>query len=221
VVQPVLALGLVVLLGLARAVLGERVGPRERIAVGLVVIGVVAVSLAAPGRSDVVHSRGALAAMVAALSALALAPYLRRGSARAGLAVASAASGDALAAIALKLVADDIAIRHWGVAIAWIAVAGLAGVAALTAEMSALQAVPASHVAPVIVGTQVVVPAAAGVLVFGERLGGTPLGGAVVIAGIAVTAAGAALLGASRGVGNLMLGRPEPEAGAHDAGRGG
>jgi drug/metabolite transporter (DMT)-like permease len=221
VVQPVLALGLVALLALAHVVLGERIGRRELVAVGLVAGGVVAVGVAAPGRSGAVQSDAALAALLAVLAGLAAAPYVRRRSARAGLAVAGAASGDALAAIALKLVADAVAAGRWPVAAAWAALAALAGSAALTAEMSALQRMAASRVAPVIVGAQVVVPAAAGVLVFGEHLGGTPLGGAVVVAGIAATGLGAALLGASRGVGDLLLGHAEAEARQHDAGGGG
>jgi drug/metabolite transporter (DMT)-like permease len=96
----------------------------------------------------------------------------------------------------------------------------LAGAAALTAEMSALQRVPASRVAPVVVAAQVVVPALAGPLAFGESLSTTALGGAVVLAGIAAAGAGAAALGASPGVSDLLLGRAESEAREHDA-RGG
>jgi drug/metabolite transporter (DMT)-like permease len=203
VVQPVLALGLVALLGLARVVLGERPGAREWVAVGLVVAGVTAVGVGAPGRSGKVDSDAALAALLVVLGALVVAPYVRRA---AGLAVAGAAAGDSLAAIALKLVADAAAAGRWPLAVAWAALAALAGSAALTAEMSALQATAASRVAPVIVGAQVVVPAAAGLLIFGEHAS------AAVIAGIVTTAAGAALLGASRGVGDLLLSPAEGEA---------
>jgi drug/metabolite transporter (DMT)-like permease len=217
VVQPVLALGLVALLALAHFVLGERVGPREWLAVALVVGGVTAVGTGAPPRSGAVQSDAALVALLVVLGVLAAAPYVRR---RAGSALAGAAAGDALAAIALKLVADAAADGRWPLAAAWAALAALAGSAALTAEMSALQAVAASRVAPVVVAAQVVVPAAAGALVFGEHLSATPLGGAVVVGGIAATALGAALLSASRGVGDLRLGRAEPEARPQDAGGG-
>jgi drug/metabolite transporter (DMT)-like permease len=211
VVQPVLALGLVALLALAHVVLGERVGTRECLAVGLVVGGVAAVGIGAPERSGTVADDAALAALLGVLGALVVAPYVRR---RAVLALAGAAAGDALAAIALKLVADAVADGRWPIAVAWAVLAALSGAAALTAEMSALQTVAASRVAPVVVGAQVIVPAAAGVLVFGEHAG------ALLVAGIAATAAGAALLGASRGVGDLLLGHAEREAGPQHAGGG-
>src|SRR5205085_7070112 len=56
VVQPTLALGLVVLLVLGRRFLGERVGPREIAAVVAIIVGVVAIGLAAPRKEDVVPS---------------------------------------------------------------------------------------------------------------------------------------------------------------------
>jgi drug/metabolite transporter (DMT)-like permease len=212
VVQPVLALGLVALLALARVVLGERPGSREWLAVALVVAGVTAVGAGAPARSGDVGSDAALVALLVVLGGLVAAPFVRRA---AGLAVAGAAAGDALAAVALKLVADALADGRWPVAVAWAVLAAVAGSAALTAEMSALQALAASRVAPVVVGAQVVVPAAAGVLVFGEHAG------TLVLAGIVATAAGAALLGASRGVGDLLLGHAEGEARPQHAGGGG
>jgi drug/metabolite transporter (DMT)-like permease len=202
VVQPVLALGLVALLALARVVLGERPGRREWAAVALVVAGVAAVGAGAPERTGEVESYAALTALLVALGLLAALPYVR-GTGR--VAVAGAAAGDALAAIALKLVADALADGRWPVAAGWAALAALAGAGALTAEMSALQVLAASRVAPVVVGAQVVVPAAAGMLVFGEEAN------ALVIAGVVAAAAGAALLGASRGVGGLLLGHVEGE----------
>jgi drug/metabolite transporter (DMT)-like permease len=212
VVQPVLALGLVALLALAHVVLGERVGPREWAGVALVVGGVTAVGIGAGDQLGSVQSHAALVAVLVVLGALAAMPYVRQTP---RLAVAGAAAGDALGAIALKLVSDALDASHPLHAAGWGALAALAGSAALTSEMSALQAVPASRVAPVVVGAQVIVPAAAGVLVFGEGAS------ALVVAGVLVTTLGAALLGASRGVGDLMLSHPEAEAGAEHAGGGG
>ena len=212
VVQPVLALGLVALLALSRVVLGERVGRREWAGVALVVAGVTAVGIGAGGESGTVESRAALVAILVLLGALAAAPYLWR---RGRLALAGAAAGDALGAIALKLVADALDDGRIPLAAGWGALAVLAGAAALTAEMSALQVLPASRVAPVVVGAQVIVPAAAGVLVFGEDAT------ALVIAGVIATTLGAALLGASRGVGGLVLGHAEAEARKEHAGGGG
>jgi drug/metabolite transporter (DMT)-like permease len=214
VVQPVLALGLVALLALARIVLGERVGPREWAGVALVVGGVTAVGVGAGtgGQSGSVQSDAGLVALLVVLGALAAMPYVRQTP---RLAVAGAAAGDALGAIALKLVSDALDASHPLHAAGWGALAALAGSAALTSEMGALQSVPASRVAPVVVGAQVIVPAAAGMLIFGEDAT------ALVVAGVVVTTLGAALLGASRGVGDLMMSHTEAEARAEDAGGGG
>jgi len=221
VVQPVLALGLVGLLALAHRVLGERVGRREITGAALIIGGVFAVALSAPERSSQVTSRGALTVVLVVLAAFAAVPFVRRRALPARLAVLGAAAGDALGALALKLLSDAAAIGHWPTAVGWAAVAAGSGGAALTAEMSALQRIPATRVAPVIVAAQVVVPALAAPFVFGESLRDTALGGAVVLAGVAAAAIGAAVLAASRGVSDLLLGRPEAEARAHDAGGGG
>jgi len=61
VVQPVLALGLVLLLYLGSRMLREAVGRREVLAVAAMVAGVAGIALAAPGRSDTVSSHAALA----------------------------------------------------------------------------------------------------------------------------------------------------------------
>src|SRR3954451_992080 len=51
VVQPTLALGLILLLALGVKLLGEHVGAREWVAVGLVIAGVSAIALSAPPES--------------------------------------------------------------------------------------------------------------------------------------------------------------------------
>src|SRR5204862_3130770 len=65
VVQPTLALGLILLLVLGVTVLHEHVGPRECVAVALVIAGVVAVAFSAPPES---HSYDAGAGLIVALS---------------------------------------------------------------------------------------------------------------------------------------------------------
>src|SRR3954463_15875973 len=148
VVQPVLALGLVALLALAHRVLGERIGQREILGVALIIGGVIAVALSAPGRTSEVTSKGALAAVLVALGLLAATPYVRRRSVPAQVAVLGAAAGDALAALALTLLSAAASIAPGPPAAGWAGVAAAAGGAALTAEMSALQRMAAARVAP-------------------------------------------------------------------------
>jgi drug/metabolite transporter (DMT)-like permease len=208
-VQPVLALGLVALLLLARSQLGEHLGALEVTGAAAVIAGVAAVGIASPGRTSGVTSVAALVLLLAPFAALTLLPFAYP-RAPLGLAVAGAASGDALAAVALKLTANAAALGRPGLALLAAAGAAVAGALALIAEMSALRGLPASRVAPVVLSAQVVVPAVAGMVAFGE-----PAGAGVVL-GIAAVGVGAGLLGASGAIAGLRgAGRPQSEALAH------
>ena len=217
IVQPVLALGLVLLLALSSAVLHEHVGRWELVGVAAVVCGVAVVALVADpgvgGSGDAVGV-AVLAAVLGTLTALPFA--LRRRVADARLRVIAAASGDAWAAIGLKLVADALDRGVWLPALLWLATAGLAGFLALTAEMSALQRIAATRVAPVVVSAQVLVPVIAGPLVFDEPWADSPAERLVLGAAILAVAGGAALLGGSAAVADVIAGGDEPK---HDVGR--
>jgi hypothetical protein len=88
--------------------------------------------------------------------------------------------------------------------VAWAVGAALAGALALTAEMSALQRIAATRVAPVVVAGQVLIPVIAGPLAFDESWAATPLGGALLAFGVLVVAGGAALLGASPALADVI-----------------
>ncbi len=200
VVQPVLALGLVALLGLSRAVLGERVGRRELSGAAGVIGGVVVLVLAAPRRTGDASALG-LAAAGIALAAVLVAPFVRRSNAPRRL-VAAATAGDALAALAVNEVARELTARPPAAA-AWAALAAGAGLLALTAETTALQRSPATVVAPVVLAGQVAIPVALAPLVAGESWAATPGGGVLVGAGLAVVVAAVAVLARSPAVGRL------------------
>lgn len=198
-VQPTLALGLLLLLLLGSRVLGETVGRRELGAVALVVTGIAAIALSAPGRGSMTIGAGALIAL-AVLGVLAAAPYATRRREAAGLAILSAGAADSLAALAAKLVAGALGDGRWASAVGLAAVAALAGVVATVSEMSALQRRPATRVGPIVLAIQIVVPVALGATVAGEAWSGTPGGGVLLVAGLAAVVAGATLLAASRAV---------------------
>jgi drug/metabolite transporter (DMT)-like permease len=193
VVQPVLALGLVLLLVLARYRLGERVGRRQVLAVAAVIAGVTAIALSAPAHTDEVGSKAGLRIALCLLAAITLAPYVLRSS-RGGLLVLSAGAADVIAALAAKLAADGLDLGHSLRAIGWALVAGIGALVGLTSETSALQRLAAARVGPLVVALQVAVPVLLAPLVTGEDWSGTPLGGAVITAGLVVTALGAAVL---------------------------
>ena len=206
VVQPCLASGLVLLLWMGAKKLGERPGPREWVAVGAIGVGVVGVALVAPERSTD-HAGTATMAIALALVAIPmLAPYALRSRAASlsTLAVVSAGCGYAWTAIASKMFTDELVAGVLLVAFAWLATAAASEVLALLSEMSALQRRGATHVAPIMFAVQVLVPVGLAPLIFGESWGETPLGGAALLALMAIAVSGVVLLAGSRSVGRVL-----------------
>jgi len=206
VVQPCLVSGLVVLLWLGATKLGEAPGRRELIAVGAIVAGVAGVAWAAPERTTD-HAGTAAIALALGLVAIPIAaPYLLRArvSALGLLTVLSAGFGYAWTAIASKLLTDELAAGALLVAGVWLFTAIASEALALLSEMSALQRRPATHVAPVMFAVQVLIPVILAPLLFGESWADTPLGGAALVAFMAVALAGTMLLAGSKAVGAVI-----------------
>jgi drug/metabolite transporter (DMT)-like permease len=206
VVQPCLVSGLIVLLWLGATRLGEAPGRREFVAVAAIVAGVGGVAWAAPERTTDHAGTVAIAIALFLVAIPVAAPYLLRGRASAigFLAVLSAGCGYAWTAIASKLLTDELAAGTLLVAVAWLATAVASEGLALLSEMSALQRRPATHVAPVMFAVQVLVPVVLAPLIFEEKWSTTPLGGAALIAFMAVAVAGTVLLAGSKTVGAVI-----------------
>lgn len=202
VVQPCLASGLIVLLWLGVTRLGEAPGRREYIAVAAIVAGVAGVAWAAPDRTTDHAGTAAIALALGLVAIPVVAPYvLRRQASAAGtLAVISAGFGYAWTAIASKLLTDELAAGALLVAVAWLATAAASEGLALLSEMSALQRRPATQVAPAMFAVQVMVPVVLAPLIFMEKWSTTPLGGAALVAFMAVALAGTVLLAGSKAV---------------------
>jgi drug/metabolite transporter (DMT)-like permease len=209
-VQPAIASGLLLLLYLGVRVLGERVGPRELAAAAAIVGGVVGIALSAPRHVAAPEGSFALYAALGGLAAITAAPYLlRRRLGRLGIVlVASAGAADAAAVLAAKLVSDELNVGRPLLALAWAGGAGAAILLGLLSETTALQRLPATRVAPLVLVIQVLVPVVLAPLVVGENWSATPLGGAVIGASLAVVLAGAAVLASSRAVGDLRAAEP-------------
>ncbi|HET7053924.1 MAG TPA: hypothetical protein VFI09_08430 [Solirubrobacterales bacterium] len=220
VVQPCLASGLILLLWLGVTRLDEAPGARELVAVAAIVVGVAGVAWAAPERTTDHAGTAGIALALALLAIPIVAPYALRArirhsphpggvnvgcaSAIGFLAVLSAGCGYAWTAIASKLLTDELAAGALLVAVAWLASAAASEGIALLSEMSALQSRPATRVAPAMFAVQIVVPVLLAPLIFGERWGGTPLGGGALLASVAVAIAGTVLLAGSRTVGAVI-----------------
>jgi drug/metabolite transporter (DMT)-like permease len=203
VVQPVLSLGLVLLLFLGQRMLGERAGAREIGGVAAITAGVGVLAWAAPERSDVHAGTTAVAISLAALALVAVVPWLLRSAAPGGVLVLAAGAGFAGSALTSKLLVDELQTGTLAIALAWAAgTAALAGLG-LGGEMAALQRLGATWVAAGAFVLQTVIPVLLAPALFGERWSNTPGGGLAVGAGLAAVAAGSAVLAAAPGVRRL------------------
>ena len=107
-VQPVLALMLVVVLVLARVTLHEHVGRREIAGSAALLIGIATIALTAPSRSSQHASSWAIATTLVVLAAVAVAPLVFRGRMVGwpGRVALCAGVGFALSGVATKLFTD-------------------------------------------------------------------------------------------------------------------
>ena len=190
-VQPTLALGLVLLLYLGHRTLGEHVGRAEVLAVCGVVGAVAVLAWAAPDETS--HHAGAtrILAGLGPLALLAVIPLvLPRIGVRPPNALLPFASGAAYAftGVASKFVVDDLRHEYVAGVALWVALTAVLGFVGLLLEMSALQLLPATNVGPNVFVVQVSVPVLLAPLVSGESWAHTPLSGGVILMAVVATA---------------------------------
>ncbi|MCW3003292.1 MAG: hypothetical protein JWQ20_2590, partial [Conexibacter sp.] len=201
VVQPTLALGLVVLLVGGSRVLGERVDARDWGATAAVIAGVALLAVASPGHTEAVPATGALIAVGLGLGAVVVWPLVRsRQGSGAWPLILAAGCAFALSAFTSKLLTVELAHRHVLGVLAWAAATGVtAGVGFLT-DMTAMQRFAATRVAPPMFVLETALPVALAPLLFGERWSHTAGGGAVLTAGLVLVLAGGVILGRTRAI---------------------
>jgi drug/metabolite transporter (DMT)-like permease len=200
VVQPTLALGLIVVLVGGSVVLHEPVGAREWAAAAVVVAGVALLAVAGPARTQAVPATGLVVAVFLALGIVVGWPFaIGRRRAGAWSLILSAGCAFAATAIGSKLVTVELAHHRPAVALACAAVtAAFAAIGFLT-DMSAMQRFAATRVAPPMFVLETALPVALAPLLFGERWGASAGGGVLIAAGLLLVLAGGASLGAARG----------------------
>jgi drug/metabolite transporter (DMT)-like permease len=211
-VQPILALGVVLLLILAARILHERIGARELVGCAGIVLGVAGIAWAAPARTSAHAGPFALALALGGLGAFVAAPYVAAAGGRALAAlwlVVAAGAGDAWASFGAKLLTDELSGGHWTAAVGFGVASAAALGAGLLSETSALQHYPASRVGPAVMAMQVAIPVGLAPLVGGERWGDTPLDGGVLILSLVLVTVSGVVLTASRAIAGL---------GEHDGG---
>jgi drug/metabolite transporter (DMT)-like permease len=216
-VQPTLALGLVLLLVLGVRVLGEHVGAREMAAVGLIIASVGVFAWAAPRQPGVVDRSAGLVVALVILAAVTVAPYairlIRRQRFPMLLLVASAGAADGMAAFVAKIVAQDASEGALLAVIGWASLVASVVIVGLISESTALQTFAATRVAPTVLVMQIVIPVVMAPLVGGEGWSNTPLGGAVLVGALLAVALGAGLLASTPAVAQLAVGEAEAEDG--------
>ena len=205
-VQPTLALGLLLLLVLGVRILGEHVGLREIAGVATIIGAVVVVALAAPNEPGKVSAGAWTVAALAVLGSVAVLPFAVSAVARSPvvLLVAGAGAADGLAAFVAKVVAQDVTHGEWLAVVAWAALVAAAVLLGVIAESTALQRAAATRVAPAVLSMQIAIPVILAPLVGGEGWGDSPLEGAVLAAGLAALVVGVALVGGSRAVAGVI-----------------
>jgi hypothetical protein len=212
-VQPTLALGLLLLLVLGVRLLGEHVGTRELVAVILIIGSVAVFAWAAPRDTGDVERGAGLIAALGVLIVVTLAPYaialVRERRFPMLLLVASAGAADGMAAFVAKIVAQDATDGALVAVVLWAALVAAVVIIGLVSESTALQSFAATRVAPTVLVMQIVIPVVLAPLVGGEGWSGTPLGGAVLGAALAAVALGAGLLASSPAVAELAVGEAE------------
>jgi drug/metabolite transporter (DMT)-like permease len=208
VVQPLLATTQLVLLAVARVRLREQVGRLEALGALGIVAGVTAVVWASPHQSVHHVAAGRLALPLLVVGGLAISLYVT-GRLRPRLPLAlviGAGFSYAWVDFTNKLLANALSAGHLAFGALWLAATLGFGALAFLEETTALQRRPAVTVAPVIGAIHDPLPILmalwSGVAVWGSA----PHRVAILVAGLAVIAAGAAILGRSRAVARISGG---------------
>jgi hypothetical protein len=212
VVQPTLAIGLLLLLVVGSRMYDEHVTRGDLVATLAILAGVAGLALCAPAEHTKAGGHAAIAIVLAIVSLVALSPLAVRRRQPGGLLVIAAGAAYTVTAIATNLMAADIsddallAALAWGIFIAAVAAVGLLN------EMGAMQRMAVASVVVPIFVIQTAVPVALAPLVAGESWTHTPGGGAGIIAALVVCTAGAGWLGRSTAVDAVVAERVAQDA---------
>jgi drug/metabolite transporter (DMT)-like permease len=199
VVQPMLAVGLVVPLAFGARMLGEHVHRRDVLDVATIAVGVSLLVVVAPPRRMDTALHQTLAVTLVALAGTLVASLVVTAAVtrwRESLLVFAAGIGFALSAITTKLLADSLSRNAWATAVAWLAATIAAGGIGLAAEMSALQIRATNNVATLVFALETVVPVALSPVLFGET--GTGSASTLALRAIALVLILAAAVGLTR-----------------------
>jgi hypothetical protein len=208
VVQPALAVGLLLLLWVGSRTLGEDVDALAWAGVAAILIGVALVAAGAPGHTETHRGAAAVLGVTAAFAIPSLLPFAVRGTRFDSAMLVMIASGTGFAAtnIATKLMSDDVGGGKWASAAGWAAIGLALGVAATVTGMTAFQRRKATIVVPLTTAVQTFLPIVFEPLFLRERWSSASQDGAMLAAGLVVAAVGTTLVARTRSVSRIVAG---------------
>ncbi len=208
VVQPLLAVGLLLLLAIGARVFNESVGALGIIGVLAIIGGVTLVAWGAPSHAEVHRGGFAVIGVAALLTAVSLLPFVLQRTRWDSATVIMIASGAGFAGtnIATKLLSDDVGLRHWGQALSWAALGLALGIAATITGMTAFRRRRATVVVPFTTSVQTFLPLLLEPLFLQERWSSAAFGGAPIVVGVIVALIGTVLITHTDAVAELAAG---------------
>ncbi len=205
VVQPTLAVGLLLLLYLGVREFGEPVGAPEVGGVLAIIVGVALVAYGAPGRNETQRGLLVVALVCAALAAVAFAPFLLRGTRwdTGMLVTVASGAGFGLTNIVTKLMSDAYSAGRLPAAGVWAALGLSMGVVATLTGMTAFQRLRATTVVPVSTAVQTFLPIVLEPVYLREDWGTAKLAGVPLLLGLVCAGVGTFLVSRAEAVGKL------------------
>ncbi len=169
-VQPTLAMGLIVLLMISSVKMHHNVAPVTWAAVGAIIVGVTLLALVAPAHTTIEPETWEIMLVTVVLIAPMVVVQVV-GAARAGALglIVGAGCGISLAAIAAKLISDELVGGTVVHTLPYLAMAGIGVYGGQLIDMTALQSFGATRIGPPIFALEIAIPVALAPLLFNEH----------------------------------------------------
>lgn len=206
IVQPALAMSIVVLLAIGLRMHDESIGKADILGGLAIVIGVIGLAAVSPQHSDSHAAPVTLAIGMGVLGLVALLPYaICQGGLRFGALVAMGAGiAYAWTGFSTKFLADGFSSGKPVVGVIWLAATAGAALVGLLSEMTALQTRSAIRVFPVVLVVQIVVAVLLAPLLAGERWHPSPINVGLLLASLLAIGMGTRLLAGARAVNRVV-----------------
>jgi hypothetical protein len=209
VVEPTLAVGLLLLFWIGSRMLSERMRLADLGAGAAVILGVIGISATAPARSGAYQNDKSSIIVLVVLGCLAGAPLLLRWVSSENQAAgyfAALGAGFALgfATLMTKFLADDLLSGDWTTLFIWLCLAVGGGALSLLSETTALRTRPATRVAPIVFVVQVAVPVVLAPFLVNEHWSPDALTAGGLCISLALVVLGGIALARLPSVGDLM-----------------